>query len=134
MIGGQIQGVMDNPPTVLNHIRAGTLRAVAAASPRRLPQLPDVPTFDEAGLKGFEASSWFGMVVPANTPRAVVTRLNSEIVRALREPDMQSRFTGLGAWLAGNTPEEFAAYIKSERAKWSRIVRDANIKLNYPAR
>ena len=130
VIGGQIQGVMDNPPTVLNHIRAGTLRAVAAASPHRLPQLPDVPTFDEAGLKGFEASSWFGMVVPANTPRAVVTRLNSEIVRALREPDMQSRFTGLGARLAGNTPEEFTAYIKTERAKWSKIVRDANIKLN----
>jgi tripartite-type tricarboxylate transporter receptor subunit TctC len=130
VIGGQIQGVMDNPPTVLNHIRAGTLRAVAAASPRRLPQLPEVPTFYEAGLKGFEASSWFGMVAPINTPRAVITRLNGEIVRALREPDMQNRFTGLGARLAGNTPEEFAAHIKSERAKWSKIVRDANIKLN----
>ncbi len=130
VIGGQIQGVMDNPPTVLNHIRAGTLRAVAVASPRRLPQLPEVPTFDEAGLKGFEASSWFGVVAPANTPRAVITRLNTEIVRALREADMQNRFTGLGARLAGNTPEEFAAYIRSERAKWSKIVRDANIRLN----
>ena len=116
--------------TVLNHIRAGTLRAVAVASPRRLPQLPEVPTFDEAGLKGFEASSWFGVVAPANTPRAVITQLNTEIVRALREADMQNRFTGLGARLAGNTPEEFAAYIRSERAKWSKIVRDANIKLN----
>ena len=70
------------------------------------------------------------MFEPANTPRTVITRLNSEIVRALREPDMQTRFTGLGARLAGNTPEEFAAYIKSERAKWGKIVRDANIKLN----
>ena len=130
VIGGQIQGVMDNPPTVLNHIKAGALRAVAVASPQRLAQLPDVPTFDEAGLKGFEASSWFGMVVPAKTPRAVIVRLNSEIVRALREPDLQTRFSALGARLGGNTPEAFDAYIKSERAKWSKIVRDANIKLN----
>ena len=130
VIGGQIQGVMDNPPTVLNHIKAGTLRAVAVASPQRLPQLPDVPTFNEAGLKGFEASSWFGMVAPAATPRAVITRLNGEVVKALMEPDLQNRFSALGARLAGNTPEEFAAYIKSERVKWSRIVRDANIKLN----
>ena len=129
VIGGQIQGVMDNPPTVLQHVRAGTLRAVAVASPVRLPQLPDVPTFDEAGLKGFEASSWFGMVAPAKTPRPVIERLNREIVRALREPDMQNRFTSLGARLAPDTPEEFAAYIKSERAKWGKIVRGANITL-----
>ena len=129
VIGGQIQGVMDNPPTVLQHVRAGTLRAVAVASPARLPQLPDVPTFDEAGLKGFEASSWFGMVAPAKTPRPVIERLNREIVRALGEPDMQSRFTGLGARLAPNTPEQFSAYIKSERAKWGKIVRGANITL-----
>jgi tripartite-type tricarboxylate transporter receptor subunit TctC len=130
VIGGQIQGVMDNPPTVLNHIKAGTLRAVAAASPRRLPQLPDVPTFDEAGLKGFEASSWFGMVAPARTPRPVITRLNAEIVKALNEADLQTRFTALGARLAGNSTETFDAYIKAERVKWSKIVREANIRLN----
>ena len=129
VIGGQIQGVMDNPPTVLSHIRAGTLRAVAVASPARLSQLPDVPTFDEAGLKGFEASSWFGMVAPAKTPWPVIERLNREIVRALGESDMQSRFIGLGARLAPNTPEQFSAYIKSERAKWGKIVRGANITL-----
>jgi tripartite-type tricarboxylate transporter receptor subunit TctC len=130
VVGGQIQGAMDNPPTVLSHIRAGTLRAIAVASPARLPQLPDVPTFDEAGLKGYEASSWFGMVAPAKTPRAVVEVLNREIIRALREQDMQQRFTGLGARLAPTTPEEFAAYIKTERAKWGKIVRGANITLN----
>jgi len=130
VIGGQIQGAMDNPPTVLQHIRAGTLRPVAVASPARLPQLPDVPTFDEAGLKGFEASSWFGMVAPAKTPRIIVDRLNREIVRALREPDLQQRFGNLGAQLAGNSPAEFAAFIKTERVKWDRIVRSANIKLN----
>jgi tripartite-type tricarboxylate transporter receptor subunit TctC len=129
VIGGQIQGAMDNPPTVLSHIRAGTLRAVAVAAPQRLPQLPDVPTFDEAGLKGFEASSWFGMVAPAKTPRAIVERLNREIVRALREPDLQQRFTGLGARLAPGTTGQFAAYILAERAKWEKIVRGANITL-----
>jgi tripartite-type tricarboxylate transporter receptor subunit TctC len=129
VIGGQIQGAMDNPPTVLAHIRAGTLRPIAVASPARLPQLPDVPTFHEAGLKGFEASSWFGIVVPAKTPGAVVELLNREIVRALREPDMQQRFAGLGARLAPTTPDEFASYIRSERVKWGKIVRGANIIL-----
>src|SRR5262245_4516330 len=92
VMGGQIQGAMDNPPIVLQHVKAGKLRAVAVASPRRLLQLPDVPTFDEAGLKGFEASSWFGVVAPARTPRETVSRLNAEIGRALREADVQSRF------------------------------------------
>jgi tripartite-type tricarboxylate transporter receptor subunit TctC len=121
---------MDNPPTVLSHIRAGTLRPIAVASPARLPQLPDVPTFSEAGLKGFVASSWFGLVAPAKTPRATVDRLNGEIGRALRATDMQERFTGLGARLAPDTPAEFDAYIRSERAKWEKIVRAANITLN----
>ncbi|MBM3356289.1 MAG: tripartite tricarboxylate transporter substrate binding protein [Betaproteobacteria bacterium] len=129
VIGGQIHGVMDNPPTVLAHIRVGTLRAVAVASPKRLPQLPEVPTFDEAGLKGFEASSWFGMVAPAKTPRPVVARLNREIVRALGDAELQQRFTNLGARLAPNSPEEFSAFIKSERTKWEKIVRGANITL-----
>ena len=129
VIGGQIQGVMDNPPTVLAHIRAGRLRAIAVASPKRLPQLPDVPTFDETGLKRFEASSWFGLVAPAATPRAIVRRLHAEAVRALSSPDLQQRFGDLGARLVGNTPEEYARFIVSERTKWEKIVRGANIKL-----
>jgi tripartite-type tricarboxylate transporter receptor subunit TctC len=129
VIGGQIQGAMDNPPTVLQHIRAGTLRAVAVASPRRLPQLPDVPTFDEAGLKGFEASSWFGVVAPARTPKEVVTRLTAEIGNALRDAELQSRFANLGARLAPNTPQEFDAFIRAERIKWEKIVRGADIAL-----
>ena len=130
VIGGQIQGVMDNPPTVLPHIRAGRLRAVAVASLKRLPQLADVPTFDESGLKGFEASSWFGLVAPAGTPRPIIQRLHAETVRALRSPDMQERFGNLGARLVGNTPDEFAAFIVAERAKWQKIVRGANIRLH----
>ena len=129
VIGGQIQGVMDNPPTVLPHIRAGRLRAVAVASLTRLPQLPDVPTFHESGLKGFEASSWFGLVAPAKTPRPVIDRLHTETVRALQGADLQEKFGNLGARLVGNTPEEFGRFITAERAKWEKIVRGANIKL-----
>ena len=130
VIGGQIQGAMDNPPTVLPHVKAGKLRAVAVfASPRRLPQLPDVPTFEEAGLKGFEASSWFGVVAPARTPKETVLKLNAEIGRALREADLQSRFEGLGARLAPNAPEEFGTFIRAERDKWEKIVRGSNIAL-----
>ncbi len=128
VVGGQIQGAMDNPPTVLEHIRGGRLKAIAVAAPARLPQLPDVPTFTEAGLKGFEASSWFGVVAPANTPREVIARLNREIGAVLRDPEMVKRFTALGARLSPGTPEDFADYIEIERAKWETIVKRANIK------
>jgi tripartite-type tricarboxylate transporter receptor subunit TctC len=128
VIGGQIQGAMDNPPTVLEHIRGGRLKAIAVAAPARLPQLPDVPTFNESGLKGFTASSWFGVVAPARTPREVVTRLNKEIAQVLREPEMVQRFTALGARLSPGTPEAFADYIQAERGKWETIVTQANIK------
>ena len=129
VLGGQIQGAMDNPPIVLPHVKAGKLNAIAVASPRRLPQLPEVPTFEEAGLRGFEASSWFGVVAPAHTPRETVSRLSAEIGRALREADVQSRFENLGARLAPNTPEEFGAFIRAERDKWQKIIRSANISL-----
>lgn len=129
LMGNQIQGVFDNPPTVLPHIRAGRLRALAYAAPRRLPLLPDVPTFDEAALKGFEASSWFGLAAPAKTPRAIVSLLAKETGKALREPDVQGRFADLGAVLVGNSPEQFGAYVRSETKKWHAVVKAADIKL-----
>jgi tripartite-type tricarboxylate transporter receptor subunit TctC len=121
--------VFDNPPTVLPHIRAGRLRALAYAAPKRFALLPDVPTFDESGLKGFEASSWFGMVAPAKTPRPVVTLLAKETGSALREPDVQKRFADLGATLVGNTPEQFGAFIRAETKKWHAVVKAADIRL-----
>ena len=129
VIGNQIQGVFDNPPTVLPHIRAGRLRALAYAAPKRFTLLPDLPTFDEAGLKGFVASSWFGLVAPAKTPRAILNLLAKETGKALREPDVQGRFADLGAALVGNTPEEFGAYIRAETTKWHAVVRAADIRL-----
>lgn len=129
VIGNQIQGVFDNPPTVLPHIRAGRLRALAYAAPKRFHLLPEVPTFDEAALKGFEASSWFGLVAPAKTPRPVVNLLAKEAAKALREPDAEKRFTDLGATLVGNTPEQFGAFIRAETKKWHAVVKAADIKL-----
>jgi tripartite-type tricarboxylate transporter receptor subunit TctC len=127
--GNQIQGVFDNPPTVLPHIRAGRLRALAYAAPKRFPLLPDVPTFDESALKGFEASSWFGLVAPAKTPRAVANLLAQETAKALREPDVQKRFADLGATLVGNTPDQFGTFIRAETRKWHAVVKAADIKL-----
>jgi tripartite-type tricarboxylate transporter receptor subunit TctC len=129
VIGNQIQGVFDNPPTVLPHIRAGRLRALAYAAPKRFALLPDLPTFDEAGLKGFVASSWFGLVAPAKTPRPIVTLLAKETGKALREPDVEKRFTDLGATLVPNTPEAFGTYIRAETKKWHAVVTAANIRL-----
>jgi len=127
--GNQIQGVFDNPPTVLPHIRAGRLHALAYAAPKRFPQLPDVPTFDESALKGFEASSWFGLVAPAKTPRPVVSLLAQETAKALREPDVQKRFADLGATLVGNTPDQFGVFIRAETKKWHAVVKAADIRL-----
>jgi tripartite-type tricarboxylate transporter receptor subunit TctC len=129
-VGGQTSGMFDNPPTVLSQIRAGSLRALAVTSGQRLPQLPEVPTMAEAGLPGFEASSWFALVAPAKTPQSVIDRLYTETARALQSPDMQARFSALGARLVGNRPDEFARFIVAERAKWDGIIRKAGIKLN----
>ena len=129
-LSGQTAGMFDNPPTVMSQLKAGNLRALGVASAQRLPQLPDVPTMTEAGLPGFEASSWFGLVAPAKTPQPVIDRLYAETARALQSPELQQRFTGLGARLVGNRPDEFAQFILVERAKWDRIVKTANVKLN----
>ena len=128
LIAGQIDGVVDNPPTVLQHIEGGRLRALAVAAKTRMVQLPNLPTAAEAGVANYEATSWFGIVAPAGTPPAIVARLHKEIVAALRTPAMQERFAKSGARLVGNSPEEFAAQIRTERVKWGEIIRAANIK------
>jgi tripartite-type tricarboxylate transporter receptor subunit TctC len=128
LIAGQIDGVVDNPPTVLQHIQGGRLRALAVAAKTRMAQLPDLPTAAEAGVANYEATSWFGIVAPAGTPSAIVARLHKEIVAALRTPAMQERFAKSGARLVGDSPDEFAAQIRAERAKWGVIIKAANIK------
>src|SRR5262245_21926160 len=127
LIAGQIDGVVDNPPTVLPHISAGKLRPLAVAAKARLALLPDVPTAAEAGLPGYEASSWFGVVAPAGTPPAVIARLHKEIATAVRSPAMQERFAASGARMVGDSPDQFAAQIRAERARWGEVIKAANI-------
>jgi tripartite-type tricarboxylate transporter receptor subunit TctC len=130
LIAGQIDGVVDNPPTVMQHIRAGTITALAVAAKERLAVLPNVPTSAEAGLPGWEASSWFGVVAPAGTPPDIIRRLHAEIAKAVRQPSMEKFTTQSGARMVGNTPEEFAALIVDERKKWGEIIKAANITAN----
>jgi tripartite-type tricarboxylate transporter receptor subunit TctC len=127
LLAGQIDGVVDNPPTVIGHIRDGRLRPLAVAATRRMALLPDLPTAAEAGLPHYEASSWFGIVAPAATPAPVIARLHREIVAALATPKMQARFADAGARLVGNSPEEFAARIRAERIGWEKVIREAKI-------
>lgn len=128
LIAGQIDGVVDNPPTVISHIQGGKLRALAYAAKQRLPLLPDVPTAAEAGVANFEATSWFGVVAPAGTPPAVVARLNKAIADGVKSPVMQQRFAKTGARLVGDTSEQFAAQIRAEYKSWGEIIKSAGIK------
>ncbi|MBX9777341.1 MAG: tripartite tricarboxylate transporter substrate binding protein [Xanthobacteraceae bacterium] len=128
LIAGQIDGVVDNPPTVISHIEGGRLRPLAVAAKSRMKLLPDVPTAAEGGVAGYEASSWFGIAAPAGTPQPIVERLHKEIVAAVRSPAMQERFAKSGAQLVGDTPQEFAAQIRTERVRWGEIIKAAGIK------
>ena len=128
LIAGQIDGVVDNPPTVISHIQAGKLRPLAYAAKQRLALLPDVPTTAEAGVANFEATSWFGIAAPAGTPPAIIARLHQAIAAAVRTPAMAERFSKTGARLVGDTPEQFAAQIRAERAQWGEIIKAAGIK------
>ena len=128
LIAGQIDGTVDNPPTVLAHIQAGTITALAVAGKQRIAVLPEVPTAAEAGLPGWEASSWFGLVAPAGTPPAIVNRLRAEVAKAMKSPLMQ-KLSARGMRMVGDSPEEFGAFIVAERKKWGEIIKAANIKV-----
>jgi tripartite-type tricarboxylate transporter receptor subunit TctC len=130
LIAGQIDGVVDNPPIVMAHIKAGTVTALAVAAKERLAVLPDIPTSVEAGLPDWQASSWFGIMAPAATPREILDRLHAEAVKAVKQPSMQRFITESGIKLVGNTPEEFSRLIIDERKKWGEIIKAANIQAN----
>jgi tripartite-type tricarboxylate transporter receptor subunit TctC len=123
LIAGQVELMFDNMPSALPHVKAGKLRAVAVTSTRRSPALPDIPTIAESGVAGFEATAWFGVLAPRGTPKEIVTKLNKEMVRILQTPEVKERLLGLGAEPIGNSPEEFAAHIKAEIAKWEKVVK-----------
>ena len=127
LLAGQIDGVVDNPPTVIAHIQSGMLRPLAVAAKQRMALFPDIPTAAEQGLANYEASSWFGVAAPAGTPPAIVAKLNQSIAAAVRTPAMQERFGKSGARLLGDSPQEFDARIRAERAMWGQIIKAANI-------
>jgi tripartite-type tricarboxylate transporter receptor subunit TctC len=116
-------------PAALQHIKAGKLVAYAVTSPQRVPQLPDVPTVSEGGLTGYDSTGWFGFVAPAGTPDAIVQKLNAEITGALADEQIKASMRNLGVEPAPSKPEAFEAYIRSEHAKWAKVIRQANIKI-----
>jgi tripartite-type tricarboxylate transporter receptor subunit TctC len=128
LLGGQVQLNFATIVSVLPHVRSGKLRAVAVTTARRSPSAPDVPTIAESGVPGYDHAPWNGFLAPAKTPRPIIARLNEETARLLRAPDVQPVFTNEGAEPVGNSPEEFAAIIKSETAKWAKVIRAAGIK------
>lgn len=130
LIAGQVQSMFGSPLAVVPHIRNGKIHAVAITGQKRSAAVPNVPTFEESGLPGYDASTWNGFVVPAGTPRAIIDRLHSELSKALRDPTTVKRLAIDGSVAIGNKPEEFAAFINAEHAKWSKVVRAANLHVN----
>ena len=130
LVSGQVQVMFDNLPSSLPQIKAGKLRAIAVTSLKRSPALPDVPTISESGLPGFEASSWFGLLAPAGTPPAVVTRLNAEVNKWLQSPEGREQLLAQGAQAAGGTPEQFVAHIRAETDKWAKVVKASGAKVD----
>ena len=130
LISGQVHLDFDAVPPVINYVRQGRLRALAVTSAKRFSLLPDMPTVEEAGVKGFDMSTWWGIVAPGGVSKDVVNKLNAEMVKAIRQPDTKEKIAGVGADTVGNTPEEFATFIRSETEKYARIVKAGNIKLD----
>ena len=130
LLGGQITIMFDNVPPLLPHVQAGKMRPLAVTSLKRINVLRDVPTLDEAGLKGFDSVAWNGVLAPAGTPKEIVARLNAEIMRILNVPDVRERLVAQGADPVGGTPEQFAALIRSEIQKWAKVVKDSGAKVD----
>jgi tripartite-type tricarboxylate transporter receptor subunit TctC len=129
VIAGHVDMMFATAASVVEHIRAGSVRPLAVTTLKRIAVMPEIPTIDELGLKGFEATTWHGLVAPAKTSKDIVTRLNRATVDALHDPVVRTQLGNLGVEIAGSTPEEFAAYIKSEIPKWTAIVKASGATL-----
>jgi tripartite-type tricarboxylate transporter receptor subunit TctC len=129
LMGGQIEMMFINMPTGLPQVKAGKVKVLGVTSMRRVPQLPDVPTIDEAGLKGFETYAWSGVYAPAGTPRAIVERLNTEINRILKMPDIRAQLAVQGADAAGDSPEQFKRFTADEISKWAKVIKTSGARI-----
>jgi tripartite-type tricarboxylate transporter receptor subunit TctC len=130
VIGGQVQLYMSSVPTLIGHIKSGKMRAIAVTSLTRVDDLPQVPTVAESGYKGFEAVTWFGFVAPTGVPKDIVTRLNTEINKALQSADVKKKLSDQGADVLGGTPEQLGALIKSDIARWAPVIKESGAKLD----
>jgi tripartite-type tricarboxylate transporter receptor subunit TctC len=130
LLSGQIQMLMTGLTTADGHLKAGKLRAIAFTSGKRMPGLPDTPTFEEGGYPGLVVMSWYGILAPAGTPADIVRRLNAELNKAIQAPEVVARLTSLGTEPTGGTPEQFGATIKSDIARWAKVVEAAGIKID----
>ncbi len=128
LLAGHVMSSFDSISATMQYIRANRLRALGIAAPKRSPVLPEIPTISEAGMPGFAIGSWYGLLGPANTPREIVVKLHAEMVEALALPEIVERIKSVGAEPLGNTPEEFAAQLRGDIIKWSKVAREANIR------
>ena len=130
LMSGRVHMMFENAPGAISHIKAGKLRALGQTGLRRSPSLPEVPTIDESGVKGYESLSWSGIAVAAGTPKAIVEKLNKDLNAVLAMPEIRQKIAEQGADVIGGPPEAFAKHIAAEREKWSRVIRTANIVVN----
>ncbi|MEO7393170.1 MAG: tripartite tricarboxylate transporter substrate-binding protein, partial [Ramlibacter sp.] len=131
MVGGTMDVMFDNLPSSMPQIKAGKLKALAVTSRQRSSVLPEVPTLEEAGgLKGFDATSWFGLLAPAGTPPEVVNRIQQEVTKSLGNPAIKEKLVAQGAIPSGNTPAEFARHIDAEHKKWAQVVKASGAKVD----
>ena len=128
LLAGQVDVMLDNVPNVIQHVRAGKMKALGVSTVKRSTLAPEVPSIDEAGVPGYDLSVWFGVLAPAGTPREIIQRLNVEIVKILQSPEVKERFVKQGVDVQTGTPEQFDAFVKSEVARWAKVIKDAGIR------
>jgi tripartite-type tricarboxylate transporter receptor subunit TctC len=130
LIGGQVDMTFDTVVSLLPHIKSGKLRALAVSTLKRSPLLPDVPTLNELGVSQFEVGAWLGLLAPAGTPKAIVDKMNQELNLALDDESVRGKLTAMGSEILKNTPDEFAAFIRAENERWSKLVRDTGARID----
>jgi tripartite-type tricarboxylate transporter receptor subunit TctC len=127
-MGGQIHTVFGNLPEIWSHVKSGKVRGIAVTGPKRSPGFPELPTVGESGVPGYSAVSWGGVIAPAGVSKPIVDRLNAEVNRAVADPGFRRRYADIGNEPLTGTPEQFAKFIREERAKWAKVVKEAGIK------
>jgi tripartite-type tricarboxylate transporter receptor subunit TctC len=128
LVGGHVQVSFPTIISSIAHVNAGRLRALAVTPPKRVPAMPAVPTFAEAGVKGVVVVNWYGLIAPLRTPKAIIDRIAAETAKAVSSPDMMKSLVAEGSEAVGSNPQEFAAHIRAERDQWSRVIKQAGIR------